>query len=153
MEVTAVPSPPDHGPLERGGRARNRTAFAGHEEAVVTIQPMAPNPKNSKKMKSKNTAAHTPKELVSEMQALLAEAQAMMADSVTEHSADAINALRARFEDAQERFSEIYENTREKVVAGAHQADTTIRANPYQSIAIAAGVGLLIGVLLNRNNK
>lgn len=104
-------------------------------------------------MKNNKETTHTPKELFTEMQALVAEAQAMMAESVSEHTADAVSALRSRFEDAQERFSDVYADARKKVIAGAKYTDVTIRENPYQSIAIAAGVGLLVGVLLGRNSK
>jgi ElaB/YqjD/DUF883 family membrane-anchored ribosome-binding protein len=102
-----------------------------------------------------NTAstAQTPKELLSELQALVAEAEKMMGDSVSEHTEDAISTLRTRFDAAQERFAEVYEGAKKRVVAGAKCTDAAIRANPYQSLAIAAGVGLLVGVLLGRRSK
>ena len=104
-------------------------------------------------MKNNKDITHTPKELFTEMQSLVAEAQAMMAESVSEHTADAVSALRSRFEDAQERFSEVYAGARKKVVAGAKCTDEAIRENPYQSIAIAAGVGLVVGILLGRRSQ
>lgn len=104
-------------------------------------------------MKNNKDTAHTPKELFNEMQALVAEAKTMMTDSVTEHTADAVSALRSRFEDAQERFADVYADARKKVIVGAKYTDATIRENPYQSIAIAAGLGLLVGVLLGRRGK
>ena len=104
-------------------------------------------------MKNNKDTAHTPKELFTEMQALVAEAQAMMADSVSEHTGEAVDALRSRFADAQERFADVYAGARKKGIAGAKYTDATIRENPYQSIAIAAGIGLLVGVLLGRRSK
>ncbi|HUG13309.1 MAG TPA: hypothetical protein VMM36_20000 [Opitutaceae bacterium] len=103
-------------------------------------------------MKNRNNieATHTPKELVSELQALVAEAQTMMADSLSEHSADAVEALRERFAAAQERLAATYDKAKTKVVAGAKATDATIRENPYQSIAVAVGVGLLLGMLIGR---
>lgn len=38
----------------------------------------------------------------------------------------------------------------EKAVAGARATDKVIREHPYESIGIAFGVGLLIGVLVTR---
>lgn len=104
-------------------------------------------------MKNNKDTVHTPKELFIEMQALVAEAQSMMADSVSEHTADTVNALRLRFEDAQERFAGAYAGARKKVIAGAQCTDAAIRENPYQSIALAAGVGLVAGILLGRRGK
>ena len=99
------------------------------------------------------TAAQTPKDLLNDLHALVADAEKMMGDSISEHTADAVGALRTRFDAAQERLGELCSNARTKVVAGAKYTDQTIRANPYQSLAIAAGVGLLVGVLLGRNSN
>ena len=104
-------------------------------------------------MKNNKDSAQTPKDLLNDLNALVAEAQKMMGDSVAEHSADAVDALRSRFNDAQERMADLYAGARKKVIAGAKYTDETIRENPYQSIAIAAGVGLLVGVLLGRRSK
>ena len=100
-----------------------------------------------------HTPAETPQDLLNDLRNLVVEAEKMAASSVTEHSAEAFEAVRARFEAAQERLSSLYEGGRKKVVAGAHIADETIRENPYQALAIAAGVGILVGVLVGRRTK
>lgn len=99
------------------------------------------------------TESATPSELLHDLQTLVSEAEAMISDSVSEHSADAIEALQARFRVARDRFAEAYEAARKKVVAGAKCTDVAIRENPYQALAIAGGVGLLLGVLLGRRSK
>ena len=99
------------------------------------------------------TTAQTPKELLKDLHALVAEAEKMMGDSLSEHTEGAVSALRTRFDAAQERMGELYTGARKKVIAGAKYTDETIRANPYQSIAIAVGVGLLVGVLVGRRSK
>jgi len=104
-------------------------------------------------MKNNKDTAQTPKELLNDLHALVADAEKMMGDSLSEHTADAVSALRTRFDAAQERFTDIYEGARTRVVAGAKCTDAAIRANPYQSLAIAAGVGLLAGILLGRRSK
>lgn len=102
-------------------------------------------------MKNRNASdAQTPADLLNDLRTLVVEAEKMMGAAVSEHTADAMAALRARYEAAQERFGELYESARKNVTAGAKYTDETIRANPYQSIAIAAGVGLLVGVLVGR---
>lgn len=77
----------------------------------------------------------------------------MMAGAVTEHSAEALANLRARFSAAQDRFNDLYAQARQKVIAGAKYTDGAIRENPYQSLAIALGVGVLVGVLVGRRSK
>jgi ElaB/YqjD/DUF883 family membrane-anchored ribosome-binding protein len=104
-------------------------------------------------MKSNQEQAHTPKELLTELQALVAEAETMMGDAISEQSDEAIESLRARFVAAQERFTDVYDGARKKVIASAKYTDASIRANPYQSLAIAAGVGLLVGIFLGRRSK
>lgn len=104
-------------------------------------------------MKNNKTPAQTPTELLNDLHELVAEAEKMMGESLSEHTADAISSMRVRFNDAQERLGELYSGARQRVVAGAKCTDEAIRANPYQSVAIAAGVGLLVGVLLGRRSK
>ena len=100
---------------------------------------------------NKNTT--TPKELLNDLQGLVKEAESMISGAVSDYSEDAVESLRSRFLACQEQFNTAYANARKKVVAGARYTDETIRANPYQSLAIAAGVGLIIGVLVSRRSR
>lgn len=104
-------------------------------------------------MKNHQDTTPTPKDLLHDLQALVGEAESLMAGALTEHSAEALTNLRARFCAAQERFTELYAQARQKVVAGAKCTDVAIRENPYQSVAIALGVGVLVGVLLGRRSR
>jgi ElaB/YqjD/DUF883 family membrane-anchored ribosome-binding protein len=105
-------------------------------------------------MKSPNeSSASSPKELLNDLQALVLEAEKMIGDSLSESSADAVSSLRDRFSAAQKRVSHIYDDAKVRVVAGAKCTDEAIRANPYQSLAIAVGTGLILGVLLGRRSK
>lgn len=104
-------------------------------------------------MKKRNgTTAESPQQLVSQLRSLLTEAEEMVGHSAGEFVGEKAEAMRERFQAAQERLHELYDTAQEKVTYGAKQADKTIRAHPYESLAIAAGVGLLIGALLRRNN-
>jgi len=104
-------------------------------------------------MKNNQASTQTPQDLLHDLQALITEAEKMIGASVSEDSTAAMGALRARYDAAQERLGELYETTKGRVVAGAKCTDAAIRANPYQSLAIAAGAGLLIGVLLGRRSN
>ena len=104
-------------------------------------------------MKINQDTAQTPKELLSQLQALVVEAETMMTDSLSEHSAETLTNLRERFGAAQERFTDLYQGAKKKVVAGAKYTDTTIRENPYQSLAVALGIGVLAGVIIGRRSS
>jgi len=47
----------------------------------------------------------------------------------------------------------MYDSTKKKVAAGAKYTDTAIRDNPYQSIAVALGVGVLLGLVVGRRSR
>lgn len=100
-----------------------------------------------------HTPAQTPQELLTDLRNLVVEAERMAANSVAEHSQDAFDAIRERFSSAQTRLSDLYDGTRKKVTAGAQYTDEAIREKPYQALAIAAGVAVLIGVLLGRRSR
>ncbi len=95
----------------------------------------------------------SPKELLAELQALLLEAEKMTDTTVPEPTIAAMEALRTRFGAAYERVAEACAGVRQKVAAGAECTDRAIRSNPYQAVAIAAGAGLLAGVLLGRRMR
>ena len=60
-------------------------------------------------------------------------------------------AARVKLSAALESAKETARRLQEKPSAGRYKAtDKVIREHPYQSIGIAFGVGLLIGVLVNR---
>lgn len=62
-------------------------------------------------------------------------------------------ALRAKLEEAVEKAKALYNRLEDKTVEAAKATDKTIRAHPYESIGIAFGVGLLIGVLAARSRR
>lgn len=64
-----------------------------------------------------------------------------------------LNDLRERFEAVQERIGEFSAAAKRKAVDGARRADDAIRDNPYPALALAAGVGLIAGLLLGRRSN
>jgi ElaB/YqjD/DUF883 family membrane-anchored ribosome-binding protein len=103
-------------------------------------------------MKNNKQSAQSPQDMLDELRSLVSDAEKMVGDTI-ENSEDAVSALRQRYEAAQERLADVYEGARRKVTAGAKYTDETIRENPYQSIAVAAGIGLLAGLLLGRSSR
>jgi ElaB/YqjD/DUF883 family membrane-anchored ribosome-binding protein len=99
-----------------------------------------------------DTTTQTAEDVLSELRSLVSEAERILGQAPEGGGTcnATLAALRDRLEAAQERATALYQAGRQKVVAGAKYADATIRENPYQSIAIALGVGLLAGALLGR---
>lgn len=96
------------------------------------------------------STAETPEQLIEHISRLMAEAEAMIAGPVPDQSPGRMADIRERLESARERLNRVYASARQNVAAGARYTDETIRAYPYQSLGIALGVGLLLGVLIGR---
>lgn len=97
------------------------------------------------------STAETPEELIAHITRLMSEAEAMIAGPVTEQAAPKLAEIKDRLEGARRQLNEFYDQARQKVVAGAQYTDEAIRSHPYQSLAIALGVGVLIGALIRRS--
>jgi ElaB/YqjD/DUF883 family membrane-anchored ribosome-binding protein len=80
---------------------------------------------------------------------LAEDARALMA-ATADVAGEKVGEARKRLAAALENGKEIYGRVREKAVEGAKAADQTVRENPYQAIAIALGVGAVIGFLAAR---
>jgi len=104
-------------------------------------------------MKKRNGITESPEQLVTHLRDLLAEAEQLVGDSAGELVGEKTEDMRARLHHAQERLQEFYATARDKVVAGAKTTDATIRAHPYESLAVAVGVGMLVGALLRRGHR
>ena len=66
---------------------------------------------------------------------------------------DKVAEARRRLTAALDSGKEVFVRVREKAVEGAKAADQVVRENPYQTLAIAFGVGAVIGFLLARRNR
>jgi|SRR5580658_3829902 ElaB/YqjD/DUF883 family membrane-anchored ribosome-binding protein len=88
---------------------------------------------------------------VEELRALIREAEQALGSGSS--AGDEIDELRERLRDAiadgQNLVGKLSDNLRRQ----ARRADEAIRANPYQTAGIAAGVGLLVGFLLSRRGR
>ena len=104
-------------------------------------------------MKNNQDVARTPGELLEDLKALIADTKTLVAESVSERSGEALAALSERLGAAQERVTELYDDAKKKVVAGAKSTDATIREYPYQALAVALGVGVIVGALLSRRSR
>ena len=87
--------------------------------------------------------------VTSDINTLAEDARALMA-ATSDVAGEKVSETRERLAAALENGKEIYGRIREKAVEGAKVADKTVRANPYQSIGIALGVGAILGFLVAR---
>lgn len=55
-----------------------------------------------------------------------------------------------KVQQARQRLGEALEQAKEMGEEQMHKADQAIRQNPYPAIALAAGLGALMGVLMSR---
>jgi ElaB/YqjD/DUF883 family membrane-anchored ribosome-binding protein len=85
-----------------------------------------------------------------ELKALIREAEEALGAEGTD---DQVDELRERLRDAVSQGENLLSNLSNKVREQAKRADGAIRENPYQTIGIAAGIGLLAGLLLSRRNN
>lgn len=89
----------------------------------------------------------TKEKLVEDLMTLVHDAEEL----VKATGGDLAGRSKAELVAALERVKASCGRLQARAAAGAQQADQIIREYPYQSIGIAFGVGLLIGVLVNRD--
>jgi ElaB/YqjD/DUF883 family membrane-anchored ribosome-binding protein len=87
--------------------------------------------------------------LVTDLKILSRDAEAVL-QATAGQAGEKVGELRSRLATALESTKATLGRVQEKAVAGAKVADQTIREHPYESIGVAFGVGLLIGVLVGR---
>jgi ElaB/YqjD/DUF883 family membrane-anchored ribosome-binding protein len=71
---------------------------------------------------------------------------------LVEHAHNAAEEIQSVGAAALDRAKDLYQTAQTSVVKGARTADRTIRANPYQAVGVAFGVGLLVGFLMRRKS-
>jgi ElaB/YqjD/DUF883 family membrane-anchored ribosome-binding protein len=83
---------------------------------------------------------------------LAQDAQALL-DATTEVAGERVAEARRRLSAALQRGREACNRVREMAVEGAKKADRAVHQHPYQAIAVALGLGALVGYLLGRRGS
>ncbi|MEX0961133.1 MAG: DUF883 family protein [Burkholderiales bacterium] len=99
-----------------------------------------------------DTKASTDK-LVADMKTVIADAEELL--HVTANQAgEKVSAARARAQDnlrvAKERLREAEQLAEDKARAAAKAADEYVQDHPWQSVGVAAAIGVVIGMLIAR---
>ena len=87
--------------------------------------------------------------LVSDLKTVTRDAEELL-KTVSGERGNGSNEIRMRLSSAIESAKATYRRLEDKAVVGAKATDKAIRAHPYESLGIAFGMGLLVGVLVGR---
>jgi ElaB/YqjD/DUF883 family membrane-anchored ribosome-binding protein len=95
----------------------------------------------------------TTDQLLADLKTVMNDAEALLRATSTQ-TGEKIQEVRARAEEslrqAKQRLSTIEDEALRRAREVADATDEYVRENPWQSVGIAAGVGLLVGLLLTR---
>lgn len=93
--------------------------------------------------------------LLQDLQSVVREAESLL-KATAGHAGDKVDEARARAEqtvrEARSRLDEVEQRTLRRVRDAATEAEGYVRDNPWQALGVAAGVGLLLGLLLGRRS-
>lgn len=98
------------------------------------------------------TTVHKEK-LMSDLRVVIADAEELLrmtADQAGEGAADLRSRLQARMNQAKADLLHLQDVAVAKAKAAGHATDEFVHENPWRSIGIAAGAGLLMGLLVSR---
>jgi len=95
------------------------------------------------------TTEQTNERLASHLDAVVRDAEELM-NVTAGQTGEKVSEVRGRLAAALESAKATCHRLEEKTVAAAKATDRTIRQHPYESIGIAFGLGLLVGVLVAR---
>src|SRR5438093_869698 len=87
--------------------------------------------------------------LVTDLKRVVRDAEDLLG-ATANVAGDKAHEMRERIGRSLEAAKDACLRLEEKAIAGARATDKAIREHPYQSLGVAFGVGLLIGVLVTR---
>lgn len=92
-------------------------------------------------------------QLLADFKALVADAEALIG-ATADQGGEGIAQIRAQAQDslaqAKANLADVHDEITSKAKAVAADADAFVHQKPWQSVGIAAGLGLLIGLLISR---
>ena len=96
------------------------------------------------------TTQEANEQLTGDLKAVVRDAEDLMKATASQ-TGEKVSEVRSRLAAAVESAKATCQRLEQKAVAAAKATDQAIRQHPYESIGIAFGLGLLIGVLVARN--
>lgn len=102
---------------------------------------------------STNSSDVTTDQLVEDLKTVMRDAEALI-KATSAQTGEKIQEVRARAEEslrqAKVRLSEVEQEALKRAREFAGATEDYVRQNPWQSVGMAAGIGLLVGLLLSR---
>lgn len=104
-------------------------------------------------MDSQQSSINEQQQLVSDMKSVIADAEDML-QATADQAGEKVANLRARIQErlhgAKQRLGEAEAALVAKTRAAARATDNYVHESPWTAVGIAAGVGLLVGLILGR---
>lgn len=103
--------------------------------------------------KAGKDSVESQEQLVSDIKSVISEAEEMLgatAEQAGEKIANLRVRIQARLRDAKVRLAEAEDVLVDKTRAAARATDEYVHESPWNAVGIAAGVGLLVGLILGR---
>jgi len=104
-------------------------------------------------MEADNSTITEQQRLVSDIKSVIADAEDML-QATADQAGEKVASLRARIQErlhgARVRLSEAEDVLVDKTRAAARATDAYVHESPWTAIGVAAGVGLLVGLILSR---
>ncbi len=97
-----------------------------------------------------NVHAETPSELAKDLKQLIHDAEKMLVNTASEHVDETVEELRKQLREKIDHLRSAYETAEGRVLSVATEADKRIRKNPYESVGLAVGIGIIIGLVLRK---
>jgi len=95
----------------------------------------------------------TKQQLIADFKVVVADAEALLKATASQ-TGDKIAEIRARAEDslhvAKARLADAQAAMMDRTRAAARATDDYVHTNPWRAVGIAAGVGLVVGLLIGR---
>jgi ElaB/YqjD/DUF883 family membrane-anchored ribosome-binding protein len=91
--------------------------------------------------------------LMSDLRAVISDSEELLrlsANQVGEGVSELRGRVQARLLEAKARLAHLQDLAVAKAKAAGHATDEFVHENPWKSIGIAAGVGLVVGLLIGR---
>ena len=84
--------------------------------------------------------------IADELRALVSEAEALLRSTVSAGTAELEDRAQDTLQDLKGRLGSLEQQLNARV----HEVDDYVRDNPWQAVAVAGGVALLLGLMLGR---